>query len=91
MIVRILGEGQYDVTDARTWTTSTTLDSAVEAAVEAGDEAAFAARAHRAAGRRTRRTVRRTTPDSLDESDLILPAGRRHDRRGPGRCSARTA
>ena len=42
MIVRILGEGQYDVADDALDRLNE-LDAAVEAAVEAGDEAAFAA------------------------------------------------
>ena len=41
MIVRILGEGQYDVSDEAIDRLNE-LDAAVEAAVEAGDEAAFA-------------------------------------------------
>ena len=42
MIVRILGEGQYDVDDDALDRLNA-LDAEVEAAVEAGDEAAFAA------------------------------------------------
>ena len=40
MIVRILGEGQYDVADAALDRLNE-LDAAVEAAVDAGDETAF--------------------------------------------------
>jgi len=71
MIVRILGEGQFDLTEADIDHLNT-LDSAVEAAVEAGDQAAFepalaalldAVRAHGAVH----------DPGALDSSDLILP------------------
>jgi hypothetical protein len=71
MIVRILGEGQFDLTEADLDHLNT-LDSAVEAAVEAGDQAAFepalaalldAVRAHGAMH----------DLDALDPSDLILP------------------
>ena len=51
MIVRILGEGQYDVAD-EALDRLNELDAAVEAAVEAGDETAFAAALGRAARRR---------------------------------------
>lgn len=71
MIIRILGEGQYDVAEDAIDGLNE-LDSSLEAAVESGDESAFASAltalldAVRSAG----------TPhpvDSLDESDLILP------------------
>jgi hypothetical protein len=71
MIVRILGEGQFEVAESELDRLNE-LDAAVEAQVEAGDEEAFAARLTdlldgvRAAG----------TPladDSLEDSDLILP------------------
>jgi hypothetical protein len=42
MIVRILGEGQYEVSEAATARLEE-LDSELEAAVEAGDDAAFKA------------------------------------------------
>ena len=70
MIVRILGEGQYDVADDA-------LDrlnelDARRAAVEAGDEAAFArALTELLDGVRTAGAPH--AADSLDESDLILP------------------
>lgn len=71
MIVRILGEGQYDVADAALDRLNT-LDSAVEAAVEANDESSFVtALTELLEGVRT---VGVAHPlDSLDESDLILP------------------
>ncbi len=71
MIVRILGEGQYDVSDAAVAALND-LDARVEACVESGDEAEFQTAlvalldGVRAAG----------TPiaaDSLEPSDLILP------------------
>ena len=71
MIIRILGEGQYDVEDSALDKLNE-LDAALEAAVDAGDEAAFAvALTELLAGVRT---VGAAHPaDTLDESDLILP------------------
>jgi hypothetical protein len=71
VIVRILGEGQYDVAD-HALDRLNELDTVLEGAVEAGDEAAFAA----ALGQLLEgvRTVGVAHPtDALDESDLILP------------------
>ena len=71
MIVRILGEGQFDLSEADIDHLNT-LDAAVEAAVEAEDQAAFepalaalldAVRSHGAVH----------DPEALDSSDLILP------------------
>ena len=71
MIIRILGEGQYDVSD-EALDRLNQLDSAVETAVEAGDEQAFAgALAALLDGVRTVGVAHAL--DSLDESDLILP------------------
>jgi PspAA-like protein len=71
MIIRILGEGQYDVAD-HALDRLNELDSEVESAVEASDEAAFAtALAKLLDGVRTVGVAHPT--DSLDESDLILP------------------
>ncbi len=71
MIVRILGEGQFDVSDDALQSLNT-LDSAVEAAVEAGDEESFrTALADLLDGVRTAGAPH--DADSLDESDLILP------------------
>ncbi len=71
MIVRILGEGQYDVDDS-TLESLNVLDSAVESAVEAGDEPAFSTALDQLlAGVRKASTAH--DPQSLDESDLILP------------------
>ncbi len=71
MIIRILGEGQYDVAD-HALDRLNELDGSLEAAVDAGDEAAFTS----ALGQLLDgvRTVGVAHPaDSLDESDLILP------------------
>ena len=71
MIIRILGEGQYDVAD-HALDRLNELDSALDAAVEAGDEAAFAASLTELLdGVRTAGVAH--AADSLDESDLILP------------------
>ena len=71
MIIRILGEGQYDVADDALDRLNQ-LDDAVEAAVEAGDEAAFA-QALQALHEGVRTVGVAHSLDSLDESDLILP------------------
>ena len=71
MIVRILGEGQYDLDD-HALDALNGLDTQIETAIEAGDEEMFRTAlqgllaAVRASG--THHDV-----DSLDESDLILP------------------
>ena len=71
MIIRILGEGQYDVADGEVAGLNS-LDDALERAVESGDEAAFTEAlagllaAVRGAGSRL-------ADDSLEDSDLILP------------------
>ena len=71
MIIRILGEGQYDVSDDAVAGLNE-LDSALEDAVESGDEAAFAtALTALLDGVRTAGVAHPL--DSLDESDLILP------------------
>jgi hypothetical protein len=71
MIVRILGEGQYDVSDAALDRLNA-LDAAVEAAIEVGDEAAFTTSlAALLDGVRSAGVPR--DADTLDESDLILP------------------
>jgi hypothetical protein len=71
MIVRILGEGQYDVSDDAL-SALNELDSAVEKAVEAGDVEAFTT-ALDALLSGVRSVGVAHAPDSLDESDLILP------------------
>ncbi len=71
MIVRILGEGQWEV-DAAHLEALNALDAAVERAVDSGDEQAF--RSGMTAlldGVRAQGT--RLEDDSLEESDFILP------------------
>ena len=71
MIVRILGEGQYDLDD-HALDALNGLDHQIEQAIEAGDEAAFGtALAALLDGVRTVGVPHDV--DSLDESDLILP------------------
>ncbi|MGZ4497618.1 MAG: PspA-associated protein PspAA [Nocardioides sp.] len=72
MIVRILGEGQYDLPDDALDGLNE-LDAAVESAVEAGDQAAFADALAALLGA-VRSTGAAHDVDSLDASDLILPA-----------------
>ncbi|WP_372727448.1 hypothetical protein [Nocardioides sp.] len=71
MIVRILGEGQYDVAD-EALDALNKLDADVESAVEAGDQSAFTP-ALRALLEGVRTAGVPRDPASLDESDLILP------------------
>jgi hypothetical protein len=71
MIVRILGEGQWEVSEEHL-TELNRLDSEVEAAVEAGDDAAFSQSL--AALLDSIRTLGSRLPDdTLHDSDLILP------------------
>jgi hypothetical protein len=71
MIVRILGEGQFDVADGQLDELNR-LDSAVEAAVEADDVEAFPA-ALAALLDGVRRAGNPLPEDSLEDSELILP------------------
>ena len=71
MIVRILGEGQYDVPESAVEGLNV-CDEAVVAAIDAGDEAGFAA----ALGELLKGVHAAGTPtplDSLVPSDLVLP------------------
>jgi hypothetical protein len=71
VIVRILGEGQYDLSDDAV-SALNPLDAQVESAVEAGDEDAFRdALATLLDGVRTAGVPR--DAETLDSSDLILP------------------
>ena len=71
MIVRILGEGQLDLSDDAVAALND-LDAKVESAIEAGDEAAFHdALAALLDGVRTAGVPHGA--DALDPSDLILP------------------
>ncbi len=71
MIVRILGEGQWELAEDHLEALNA-LDSAVESAVESGDEAAFA-RGFVALLDVVRQQGTRLEDDSLVESALILP------------------
>jgi hypothetical protein len=71
VIVRILGEGQYDLSDEAI-SALNDLDAKVESAVESGDDAAF----HEALGALLDGVRTAGVPHdegSLDPSDLILP------------------
>ena len=71
MIVRILGEGQWDV-DPQHLEALNVLDAAVERAVESGDETAFrTGMTGLLDGVRQQGT--RLEDDALEASDLILP------------------
>jgi hypothetical protein len=71
VIVRILGEGQYVVSD-EVVDRLNELDATVESAIAAGDESAFrSALTELLDGVRTAGTPH--DADSLDPSDLILP------------------
>jgi hypothetical protein len=71
VIVRILGEGQYDLSDEAV-SALNDLDAKVEAAIEANDESAFRdALASLLDGVRTAGVP--TDAESLAPSDLILP------------------
>ena len=71
MIVRILGEGQYDVADDA-MDRLNEYDAAVESAVEADDREAFTSALTRLLDG-VRAVGVPHEVDSLDESDLILP------------------
>jgi hypothetical protein len=71
MIVRILGEGQLEVTDEQVGRLNE-LDDAVEAAVEAGDEDAFRSSLE-ALLSAVRSAGSPLADESLEDSDLILP------------------
>lgn len=71
MIVRVLGDDQYDVPDDALDRLNE-LDTAVEQAVEAGDRAVFA-QALQALIDGVHELGTHHAEDSLDSSDLILP------------------
>lgn len=71
MIVRILGEGQFDI-PADEVDTLNVLDAALEAAVAAEDGHAFVGALEALLGRVRAIGVKHEL-DSLDESDAILP------------------
>ncbi len=71
VIVRILGEGQFDIGDAGT-SELNRLDTELEAAVNRNDEAAFTAALHGLLDQ-VRAQGSPLPVDTLEESDLILP------------------
>jgi hypothetical protein len=71
MIVRILGEGQWEL-DEEHLTALNKLDDEVEAAVERGDEVTFS-NTLAALLDGVRKTGSVLPVDSLEDSDLILP------------------
>lgn len=73
LIIRILGEGQFDVSEGALDHLNE-LDAAVEAAIEADDEATFRPALH-ALLEGVRTVGVQHQVDELDESDLILPDG----------------
>lgn len=72
MIVRILGEGQFDVAGEHLDELNL-LDSQLQAAADAGDRGAFSA-ALQALGDAVRRHGARVPADALIVSELVLPA-----------------
>ena len=73
MIVRILGEGQFEVGDAELDRLNE-LDAAVEAEVDRGNAGAFAAKLTELLDG-VRAVGAPLADDSLEDSDLILPPG----------------
>ena len=71
MIVRILGEGQWDLAEQHLDALNV-LDTSVERAIEAGDETAFTS-GMTALLDVVRQQGTRLEDDSLQDSDLILP------------------
>ena len=71
MIVRILGEGQFEVPDSAAEELNQ-LDAALEQAVERGDDAAFGP-ALQALLVRVRQVGTPADPDELKPSELIIP------------------
>jgi hypothetical protein len=71
MIIRIMGEGQFDVPD-ETADALNALDAQVEAAVESGDDNAFAA-AFAQLLEQVRSQGASLADDALVDSDLVLP------------------
>ncbi len=71
MIVRIMGEGQLDLTDADLELLNS-FDSALESAIESGDEDTFRRALHELL-ERVREDGRPLPPDALEPSQFILP------------------
>jgi len=70
MIIRILGEGQFQIDDAATAGLQT-LDADVEAAVKRNDQAGLAVALGALLARARQGTP--LPPDSLEPSDVIIP------------------
>jgi len=70
MIIRILGEGQFQIDDAATAELQT-LDADVEAAVKHNDQAELAVALGALLARARQGTP--LPPDSLEPSDVIIP------------------
>ncbi len=73
MIVRILGEGQWQLGDDHV-SDLNQLDDAIEKAVKAGDEGSLIEALH-AMLHEVRTDGTPVPDDALEDSDLILPAG----------------
>ncbi|GAB3690867.1 PspA-associated protein PspAA [Nocardiopsis oceani] len=71
MIVRIMGEGQVDLTDADLGLLND-FDAALEAAIEADDEAKFRTALHDLL-EKVREDSKPLPPDALEPSQFILP------------------
>ncbi|MFE1169573.1 hypothetical protein [Nocardiopsis sp. NPDC058789] len=71
MIVRIMGEGQVDLTDADLDVLND-FDAALEAAIESGDESTFRKALHDLL-EKVRQDSKPLPPDSLEPSQFILP------------------
>lgn len=72
MIVRIMGEGQYEVDDGAVDALNA-LDSALTAAIDSGDETAFQT-ALTALLEKVRAVGTALSDDALEPSDAVLPA-----------------
>ncbi|MEV2276469.1 hypothetical protein AB0I72_12845 [Nocardiopsis sp. NPDC049922] len=71
MIVRIMGEGQLDLTDADLDVLNS-FDASLEAAIESGDEDRFREALHDLLAR-VREDGKPLPPDALEPSQFILP------------------
>jgi len=71
VIIRIMGEGQFDVPEGSADSLNA-LDAQVEAAVQSGDDNAFAG-AFAQLLERVRSAGSRLADDALVDSDLVLP------------------
>ncbi len=71
MIIRILGEGQYEIADEER-STLEELDATLVKAVDSGDEASFTA-ALSAINDEVRRAGQALAADAFAPSDLVLP------------------